>query len=255
MISIVMAYFNRISQLRYTLHTIEQSRVRDYEIIIVEDFCDPKHYLSSIHAEFPKLPIQLIRMMDRMPKKDYCNPCIPYNIGLRAAQGDKILLQNPECAHMGDVLDHLESHAADDVYLSYHCYAATKEETRILQSGEPMPMFTHKKARWYNHEVERPYAYHFAAGMTRNTLCELNGFDERFAQGFDMDDVDLVHRVVKMGLKLQFVAEPWVVHQYHAKTYDNPHNPPVTVDNRALWAEIKPNLTVRAQAADICGTC
>ena len=78
---------------------------------------------------------------------------------------------------------------------------------------------------------------------------------ERRIQGFDMDDVDLVHRVVKMGLKLKFVADPWVVHQYHGKTYDNPHNPPVTVDNRALWAEIKPNLTVRAQAADICGTC
>ena len=254
MISIVMAYFNRISQLRYTLQTIARSRVRDYEIVIVEDFCDNKHHLTHVHAEFPDLPIRLIRMADRLSRKNYCNPCIPYNIGLRASRGDLILLQNPECAHMGDVLSHFEQSASSDVYLSYHCYAATKEETRVLQSGEPMPMFTHKKARWYNHEQERPYAYHFAAGITRERMCELNGFDERFAQGFDMDDVDLIHRVVKLGLEIKFVADPWVVHQYHAKTYDNPHNPPVTTDNRALWAEIKPNLTVRAHAADICGT-
>ena len=254
MISVVMAYFNRISQLRYTLHTISRSRVQDYEIIIVEDFCDPKHYLTGIQKEFPTLPITLIRMIDFMPQKNYCNPCIPYNIGLRASHGDVILLQNPECAHMGDVLAHLEHTANDDVYVSYHCYAATKEETQILQSGAVMPMFTHKKARWYNHEQERPYAYHFAAGMTRRRMCELNGFDERFAQGFDMDDVDLIHRVVKLGLEIKFVAEPWVVHQYHGKTYNNPHNPPATTDNRVLWAEIKHNLSVRAQAADICGT-
>jgi hypothetical protein len=44
------------------------------------------------------------------------------------------------------------------------------------------------------------------------------------------------------------------VHQYHRKTYNNPHNPPVAVDNRELWASIKDNLQVRANnKIDICG--
>ena len=70
-----------------------------------------------------------------------------------------------------------------------------------------------------------------------------------------MDDVELIYRVKALGLTLQFVEEPWVVHQYHRKTYNNPHNPPVTVDNRALWAELKENLQVHVSnnGNDICG--
>ena len=149
----------------------------------------------------------------------------------------------------------------DDAYkiardeLTFHCYAATKAETRVMQTGDPLPMFTEKKSRWYNHVVERPYAYHFATAITRENLIKLNGFDERFAQGQDMDDVDLIYRVKELGLELKFVEDPWVVHQYHRKTYDNPHNPPVTVNNRELWASIKDNLQVRAKNGgnDICG--
>lgn len=253
MISIAMSYYNRLSQLNFTLDTIRSTRVREFEIIIVEDFCDQKHSLDHIATQHADLPITVIRMRDLMPEKTYCNPCIPYNVALRACKGDRILIQNPECAHMGDVLYHFEQNASDDVYLSYHCYAATKAETLTLQSGQPMQMFTGKKSRWYNHAQERPLAYHFAAGITRRRLCELNGFDERYAQGFDMDDVDLVHRVRKLGLEIQFVSDPWVVHQYHAKTYINPYNPEPSVDNRQLWAELKENLVVRAQAKDICG--
>jgi GT2 family glycosyltransferase len=166
-----------------------------------------------------------------------------------------VIIQNPECCHMGDVLQYTLDNLTDHNYLSFHCYAATKAETRVMRSGEPLPMFTEKKSRWYNHTTERPYAYHFAAAITRNNLIKLNGFDERFAQGQDMDDVELIHRIRAMPLEIQFVADPWVVHQYHRKTYDNPHNPPVTIDNRALWATVKDDLQIQAanNGNNICG--
>ena len=255
MISICMSYFNRLKQVRYTLKTIQQSTVKDVEVIIVEDFCDPGERLDTIQAEFPDLTIQVIRMADLVPAKNYCNPCVPYNVAFRASRGDKIIIQNPECCHIGDVLQYTLDNLSDSNYLTFHCYAATKAETRVMQSGDPLPMFTEKKSRWYNHVVERPYAYHFATAITRENLIKLNGFDERFAQGQDMDDVDLIYRVKELGLELKFVEDPWVVHQYHRKTYDNPHNPPVTVNNRELWASIKDNLQVRAKNGgnDICG--
>jgi GT2 family glycosyltransferase len=254
MISIVMSYFNRLPQLRYTLKTISQSQIKDLEIVIAEDFCDPKEQLHTIQKEFPHLNIQVIRMSDTRDAKDYCNPCVPYNTAFRACGGDMIIIQNPECCHMGDVLQYTKDNLTNENYLTFHCYAATKSETKVMQSGEPLPMFTDKKSRWYNHIVERPYAYHFTTAITRKNLVKLNGFDERFAQGHDMDDVDLIYRVKALGLELKFVEEPWVVHQYHRKTYNNPHNPPVTVDNRELWASIKDNLQVRADnKIDICG--
>jgi len=254
MISIVMSYFNRLPQLRYTLKTISQSQVKDVEIVIAEDFCDPGEQLHNIQKEFPHLAIKVIRMSDGQDHKDYCNPCVPYNTAFRACRGDTIIIQNPECCHMGDVLQYTKDNLTNENYLTFHCYAATKAETRVMQSGEPLPMFTEKKSRWYNHVVERPYAYHFTTAITRENLIKLNGFDERFAQGQDMDDVELIYRIKALGLELTFVEDPWVVHQYHRKTYNNPHNPPVTMDNRELWASIKDNLQVRANnKIDICG--
>ena len=254
MISIVMSYFNRLTQLRYTLKTIGQSQIKDVEIVIAEDFCDPGEQLHNIQKEFPHLAIKVIRMSDGQDHKDYCNPCVPYNTAFRACSGDTIIIQNPECCHMGDVLQYTKDNLTNENYLTFHCYAATKAETRVMQSGEPLPMFTEKKSRWYNHVVERPYAYHFTTAITRENLIKLNGFDERFAQGQDMDDVELIYRIKALGLELKFVEDPWVVHQYHRKTYNNPHNPPVTMDNRELWASIKDNLQVRANnKIDICG--
>ena len=254
MISIVMSYFNRLSQLRYTLKTIGQSQVKDLEIVIAEDFCDPGEQLHNIQKEFPHLAIKVIRMSDSRDRKDYCNPCVPYNTAFCACVGDTIIIQNPECCHMGDILQYTKDNLTNEIYLTFHCYAATKAETRVMQSGELLPMFTEKKSRWYNHVVERPYAYHFTTAITRENLIKLNGFDERFAQGQDMDDVELIYRIKALGLELKFVEDPWVVHQYHRKTYNNPHNPPVTMDNRELWASIKDNLQVRANnKIDICG--
>jgi GT2 family glycosyltransferase len=250
-----MAYYNRQAQLGYTLKTINRSSYKDVEIVIVDDFSAEDQQPEPITSQFPDLNFNIIHMRDRVKKKSYCNPCIPYNTGFRASQGDKVIIQNPECCHMGDVLQYTLDNLTSTNYLTFHCYAATKSETRVMRSGEPLPMFSDKKSRWYNHVVERPYAYHFTTAITRNNLVELNGFDERFAQGQDMDDVELIYRIKALGLELKFVEDPWVVHQYHRKTYDNPHNPPVTVNNRELWASIKDNLQVRAtnNGNDICG--
>jgi GT2 family glycosyltransferase len=115
-----------------------------------------------------------------------------------------------------------------------------------MQSGEPLPMFTDKKSRWYNHIVERPYAYHFTTAITRENLVKLNGFDEQFAQGQDMDDVELIYRIKALGLELKFVEDPWVIHQYHGKGFNNPLNPAATQDNAAFHNENIKNLSIRA---------
>lgn len=96
MISIVMAYYNRLPQLRFTLQTIANSAYKDVEVVIVDDFSDAENSLDSIPHEFPKLQFNIICMREQVTKKDYCNPCVPYNVGLRASRGDMIVIQNPE---------------------------------------------------------------------------------------------------------------------------------------------------------------
>jgi GT2 family glycosyltransferase len=246
MISIVMSYYNRMDQLRYTLRTIANSSIQDLEIVIVDDFSAPDQHLGHLPREFPSINFQLIDMKARYGTKTWCNPCIPYNEGLRASRGDKIIIQNPECCHMGDVVRYVDQHLRSGTYLSFHAYGCTKEDVRVLHATGECPMYSHsKKARWYNHETERPVAFHFCNAITRHDLRRINGFDERFALGYNWDDVEILHRIKKI-CEVQFVADPWVVHQYHPKSYGHPDNPAPEYNNKSLYFQVVDEGLVRA---------
>lgn len=246
MISIVMAYYNRQAQLGYTLKTISRSEYKDVEIIIVDDFSAEDQQPEPIVAQYPELDIKIVHMRDRVGRKYYCNPCVPYNTGFCESKGDKIIIQNPECCHIGDVLSYVANNLTDDVYLSFHAYGCTKQDLKFLHADEPVPMFSHKKARWYNHEIERPAGFHFCNAITRTNLIKINGFDEAYANGHNYDDAEILQRIKNLGLPIKFVADPWVIHQYHHKSYSHPDNPEPTVDNRTLYEALVTSTKVRA---------
>jgi GT2 family glycosyltransferase len=245
MISIVMAYYNRLPQLRYTLTTFKKSLSKNFEIVIVDDYSSKEHSIDSIPSEFPSLNFKIIKMQTINSKKSYVGPSIPYNIGFRASKGDKIIIQNPECCHMGDVISYSENNLSDDVYLSFHCFASGKRELTDLHKNNYLDVTT-SAGRWYNHSVHRPASYHFTTAITRKNLIELNGFDERYAAGFNYDDDEFIQRIKKKELPIQFVDEPWVVHQYHGKGFNNPLNPVATQDNAVFHNENIKNLSIRA---------
>jgi glycosyltransferase involved in cell wall biosynthesis len=252
MISVVMAHYNRINLLRHTLKTICNTKSKDFEIIIVDDFSDTQHNLSSIKSEFPQLKINLINMSDVVATKTYVSPCVPYNVGFRASRGDKIIIQNPECCHVGDVISYAENNLNDNNYLSYHCWSCDRPDLNLLHTGrsiqidKPQPT----KAKWYNHKDHRPVAFHFASAITRKNLIELNGFDERYALGFNYDDTEFLQRIKNKNLKIDFVADPFVIHQYHGKMFNNPLNPQATVNTKELFEDLINNPFVRANNKD-----
>lgn len=236
MISIAMSYFNRARQLRYTLNTISASAVTDVEIVIADDFSEQPQDLVDLVKEFSKLNIVLIDMRQRFDTKWWRNPCVPYNHALRACQGDKIIIQNPECCHMGDVLAYVDNNLVQGRYLSFHAWAANKEDTKYLhQHGNTSPQPLGKKtSRWYNHAEIKPTAFHFCNAISRADLIKINGFDERFAHGHSYDDVEILYRIHKI-CQVVFVADPWVVHQHHPKFFAHPDNPTYTQNNRELY--------------------
>jgi hypothetical protein len=237
MISIVMSYYNRLSQLRYTLQTVSCSQVKNIEIVIVDDFSAPEERPDCLVEEFSNLDIQIIHMQDQVAKKNYCNPCVPYNVGLRASRGDLVIIQNPECCHMGDVLAYIEENLSLGTYLTFHCWSCVKHETKQLQETNHLDLIPTKKSRWYNHETERPVAFHFCNAITRQDLIRINGFDERYALGHNWDDAEILHRIQRI-CKVKFVADPYVIHQYHHKSYAHPDNIPPSKDNQTLYFEV-----------------
>lgn len=209
MISIVMSAFRRQEQLDVTLRSIHESSVKDYELIIVDD-------ASPVPLKCDEANVIRVEPKDKW----YSNPCIPYNRGLKEAKGDVIVIQNPECYHVGDVLGYVRNRIGDGVYLSFACYAINRNETQKLARGE-MPQIKMRTFRrpedngWYNHAHFRPVGFHFCSAITRKDMDKVSGFDERYAEGVGFDDDDMVKRIKKAGIRVVIVDNPYVLHQFH----------------------------------------
>lgn len=232
MISIVTAYHNSKDLLITTLKTIANSSVKDVEFVLVDDCSSEEHRVEDLVSDFPFLRVI------RLEKKDkwYVNPCVVFNIGFKEAKGDIIILQNPECLHIGDVLERA-SKIKKGEYLSLGCYSINQTKTKMIKSldvvnngnllniVEPSPGGVRADGDngWYNHSVYRPMGFHFCSVITKEDLNELGGFDERYAKGIAYDDNEILVRVKRMGLEVKFINNPFVVHQWHYSSNNYQH--------------------------------
>lgn len=230
LISIVMTYYNRRSQIIKTLQSIELSSYSNIEIIVVDDASDDDQRINDLINRFNR-KIYLYRVEPK--DKTWINPCIPFNIGLKKAQGEIVVLQNSECLHYGDVLNYVYNRLNDSSYISLPCYSLSKEKTeaigdvgrmsldRIIRPLSKTSEASKKKDpdRWYNHPILRPNAFHFTSAIYNRTLQKVGYFDERFASGFCYDDDEFINRVRKNNLMVQ-IPDPneniFVIHQWHS---------------------------------------
>jgi len=229
-ISIVMAYHNRLDLLYFTLKTIELSSIKgDAEVVIVDDGSDISQRASLV-LDKVNLNINLVDIDKK--KKTWINPCIPFNIGANAAKGEILVIQSPECLHVGDVLLHAFSSVKNDNYVIYSCKWSTEEKTKELHKLQNVCGLRLKKAirnifskgylegkhKWYNHPKYNPTMLHFTSAISKQSfLSVLQGFDERYANGFCFDDREFLARVLRSPLKIDMIphASCFTIHQYH----------------------------------------
>lgn len=237
-LSIVMAYHNRTEQLELALRTIHRQYTDDIEIIIVDDASDAGRTADVVTGHFDMdIKVVSIAKVD----KTWINPCMPYNIGFRNSTGRLVIIQNPECLHVGNVIQWARQYTTPNRYMTFSCYNAVREEFDVLRSMLPQHLLGDKldseirksirtdlsiKVRpkteeeyWYNHPTLHPTRYHFCSVMTRESLFDLGGFDERYADGYCWDDNEFLHRTIKRGMEVLTVGPEhgFVVHQWHEK--------------------------------------
>jgi GT2 family glycosyltransferase len=243
MISIVTGYYNRKELFIRTLKSITKSSYNDFEVIAVDDGSSPEHRLEDLTTEFPFLKI--IRL--EKENKWYINPCVTFNIGLKAAKGDIIVLQNPECLHVHDILTYFSQNINDTNYISISAYGLDPPLTDSLPEYisnntvdgllKSLPQVSYRgwaTLGWYNHSIFRPVHFHFCSGMSRNSMRKLNGFDERFALGIGYDDDELIIRIRKLGLQLIIEDKISVLHQYHTSLWEPPNAGQLCERNRQI---------------------
>jgi glycosyltransferase involved in cell wall biosynthesis len=238
-ISIVTAFYNRKKLFHNTLKTIEQSKFKDLvEIIVVDDASNDNNRIDDFPNLF-KLDIKVIRVEPK--DKWWVNPCIPFNIAIKAAKNDIIIIQNPECMHFGEIIEYTLNNMKDNLYLSFGAYSIDEFNTnkinkinfdsptcknqigKIISPLKDGPLLKDGTNAWYNHSVYRPLMLHFCNAIMKKDLDDLGGFDERFAPGFAWDDNEFIWRIKnikKMDTKI--IDRPFVIHQFHGvSNYNN----------------------------------
>ena len=234
-VSIVMAYFNRLDQLGVTLRTINKTSYNDVEIIVVDDASSTVQHANKI-VSVSRFKPKVISVRRR--EKRWNNPCIPFNMGIKAATGDIIMLQNPENLHCGDIISHMIQNITPDSYLVYACYSvdncltarirkvdfnSNDYDKRILSIVSPMRTDNSQgPTRWANHPVYWPTNYHYVSAAYADKVRIAGGFDERYSKAPGYDDDDFVLRM-KHDAHLRVVSfdenAPLTIHQHHSRMF------------------------------------
>lgn len=255
-ISIVTSYFNRKKELWRTLKTIEKSSFKDFELIIVDDGSDYRQRIEDLAEEFKFIRLKRIEPKDKW----WVNPCIPFNMGIAMAQGDIIILQSPECLHMGDVINFVANNSKDNQYLVFACYSLSHKSSNNLENVDfnlslqdiedgatkAIGSFSTDSCdtsgrynTWFSHPVYRYCLYNFLVSMSTKNMLDLGGFDERFAHGLGFDDTDLVARIFKKNMDIKLVAKPFCLHQFHASVLEQaPDFRAREIKNKKLYEDL-----------------
>jgi glycosyltransferase involved in cell wall biosynthesis len=240
----VLTYFDRQFQLQRTLKSIKTTH-KDFEVIVVDDQSDCEAAAFSLD-----FPVKVIQTKD----KCWTNPEPVLNTGIKQAiidGADVIITQNCECYHVGDVIAR-SSLITDKDYFSFACLSIDKEATYNFH--DPVPIASGSKGAicdgqtaWYNHSIHRPVYYDFCGAITTENMIKLNGFDERFSEGCGYGDDNYISRIRKLGLNLQIIDSPFVVHQWHYNGKGVPEDKCERVDrNRKLHLELLKDDKIKA---------
>ena len=221
-ISIVSAYYNCKESLWKTLKSINQSKFKDFEYIIVDDASDQSQRIENLVKEF-----DFVRLIRIEPEdKHHVNSCIPFNLGFSLIKSDIVIIQYPECLHVGDVLSFVNKNSKDNQYITFSCYSLSENASKNfniknVKNFQPKSVVEAGKYNsWLVHPIHRPAHYNYLTSITTKDLMDLGGFDERFANGVEFNKDEFADRIKKKNMNIEFIESPFCVYQ-HNKTMTN----------------------------------
>jgi len=131
------------------------------------------------------------------------NPSRAFNIGVRAAKYDRIIITSPEVMPTTGVLAQLEVLPGENIV----CQVADEDEEHNINT-----ILVSKSYRG-----DTP-GFYFLAVFNKSDIEAINGWDEEFMKGYAYEDDDFGARWVRAGLPFSIHEEIQGVHQYHPRS-------------------------------------
>jgi UDP-N-acetylglucosamine 2-epimerase (non-hydrolysing) len=124
---------------------------------------------------------------------------VNYNIGFSFIKGERVLIQNSEVAHIGDILQAVHE-LKDSSYFVFNVLASRgfEENERIYSLNDMSYVGTHKEEFcnvWLQHTQIINKAYHYLTFTTRKNIDKIQGFSWDYAFSVSYDDDDLLLKI------------------------------------------------------------
>lgn len=219
-ISIIMTASNRSNQTYYTLDTFARSTFKNIHVVVVDD-SDSDPLEEHILRRYP-FYIDFIKV--NRQSKSWHNPCVNYNVGFQHVKGSKVIIQNAEVCHVGDVLQYVADNVNEFAYHVFDVVASNgfASNKRIHELGtESLNILQHAylfQVIWYQ-SVNRNAQYHFLTAMPRAIFDIIGGFSFDYSYGCSYDDNDFLLRIKSKNIPINTLFHTDVnvmgIHQYH----------------------------------------
>lgn len=221
-VSIVMTACNRSVQTYFTINTITKSSYKNIQVILVDDSTTDPVTIEKLQEY--GIHIELINIKNKF----WINPGVNYNIGFMHVKGGKIIIQNAEVCHVGDVINYVVNNVKDNEYHAMDVCASQNMDTNYeLYNIHEMNYSHYNEIRrlcidfWYQHSIHRNEYFHFLVAMTKKSFDKIGGFDIDYSLGIEYDDNALVFEIKNNGIELinpSQYNQIMGVHQWHSQS-------------------------------------
>jgi len=199
-ITIVMTASNRSNQTYFTLQTIQNSSNKAVQVILVDDSDEDPITKEALE----KYPFYIDFICIRRENKNWVNPVVNYNIGFQYIKGSKVVIQNAEVCHIGDVLSYMRSQITSNNY--YVCDVKSSnslDENNVIyeDNTNSIDIYNHISGILYQGK-ERIVNYHFLSGMTLETFNKIKTFSYDYSLGIAYDDNDFLLKIISNNINV-----------------------------------------------------
>jgi len=222
-ISIVMTTYNRSIQTYFTLQTITNSINKSVQVIIVDD--STNDLLDTDKLKEYNLCIYHIKTKNKF----WFNPCVNYNLGFQHIRGNKVIIQNAEVCHIGDIVSYVSKNLKNKQYFVFDVAALPDMHANecLYQKNLSFSNYSDFSGlfdKWYQHHENYSRQLHFLTAITKKDLNKLGGFDYDFSMGSWYDDNEFIFRIIASGINSinipNDIKKIMGIHQWHI-TSDN----------------------------------
>lgn len=204
-ISLLMTAYNRAHLLPRTIESIKKQTLQPDQIILVEDGNDGK--TESICRD---AGIEYYCRRNRVE----VNIPVPWNIGIRRATGDILILQNAEIFYEDS--DAIEKIVAP--VIANPLITSVPKVRSITKTGEFETWYIHPDKPRTNAALP---IINFCQALRLEWAVKIGGFDEEY-KNYGLDDDDFQNRLWAQGVRHTYI-DTIVTHQWHEHDrYDVP---------------------------------